>query len=311
MMDITIEEFEGNYETDQYEVWDEESKSWVNYNSSCYTKVNGFPDYFNPLEEITLITCKDKTSQKITTFGCWEYTPKADNITYVQCKNESDLFHKFLEYWESDYPDIITGWNIDEFDNPYLIERIKRVLGEDHAKRLSPFGILKSREYEVQEEKKLEFEIFGIASLDYLALYKKFTYVKRESYKLDYIAEVELGRNKVENPYATFKEFYEKDPILFTDYNIGDSDLVDGFEERLGLINQAISLAFMAKINFDDVYSPVKMWDTIIFNNLLEQNIVVPFKDDKDGKSIEGAFVKEPVPGKYKFIASFDLASLD
>jgi DNA polymerase elongation subunit (family B) len=277
------------------------------------TTVNhGFPDYFNPIEEITLISVKDRVTKEVTTFGCWDYTPKKDNVTYVKCDNEKELLMEFLSFWEEDYPDIITGWNTDEFDIVYTIERMKRVIGEDNTKRLSPFGIIRGREYDQLGQKKMEYEIFGIASLDYLRLYKKFADEKRESYKLDFIGEVELGMNKNENPYPSFKEWYENDPESFIDYNIVDTDIVDGLEDKLSFIALAISLAYKAKINFDDVFSPVKMWDTIIYNHLLDQNIVVPFKDESfhEEKSIEGAFVKDPIPGLYKNVASFDLASL-
>lgn len=276
------------------------------------TTVNfGFPDCFNPLEEVTLIACKNRVTKHIVTFGTLEYTKDREDITYVKCKSETDLFNKFLAWWESDYPDIITGWNTANFDMPYIVERIKRVLGEDAVNRLSPFGIVRTREYEEMGQNKLDVDVFGVAHLDYLELYKKFTYTKPESYKLDYIGEIELGMNKLENPYATFKEFYENDPQNFVRYNAIDTDIVDGLEGKLKLIELAISLAFMAKINFDDVFSPVKMWDTIIYNYLIEQGIVVPFKEGYgDSKSIEGAFVKEPLAGLYRMIASFDAASL-
>ena len=277
------------------------------------TTVNlGFPDYFNPLEEITLISCKDRVTKATTTFGCWEYTPTKENVTYVLCKNEKDLFMKFLSWWENDYCDIITGWHTDGFDIPYMIERMKRVVGEETTKRLSPFNMLKSREFEVNGQKNLSYEIYGIASLDYLELYKKFTYTTRESYKLDFIGEVELGMNKLENPYETFKEFYEKDPQRFIEYNIVDTEIVDALEEKLKLIGVAMSLAFMAKINFDDVFGAVAMWDSIVYNHLLNKNIIVPFAEPSYGedRSIQGAYVKKPVPGKYGKLSSFDLKSL-
>lgn len=277
------------------------------------TTVNfGFPDYVNPIEEITLISLKNRVTKAVVTFGCWEYTSSRDNVTYVLCEDEEDLFFKFLSWWEDNYPDIITGWNIDEFDIPYMIERMKRIIGEDQTKRLSPFGVIKSREFEKNGQKKIAFDIFGIASLDYYRLYQKFTYTKRENYKLDFIGEVELGMNKLENPYSNFREWYETDPKSFIDYNIVDTDIVDGLEGKLKLIEVAMSLAYMAKINFDDVFGAVKMWDTIVYNYLLDKGIVVPFKEAsfEEDRVIEGAYVKEPKPGIYNKLASFDLASL-
>lgn len=290
-----------DYDLSQIKVMSIDIETTVNY---------GFPDYFNPLEAITLITARDKVTKKITTFGCWDYTPKKEGVTYVQCEDEMDLLSRFIHWFSKDCPDIITGWNTDEFDIPYLICRARKVLGEDYVKKLSPFGVIKHRDVEIQGKMIMEFDIYGVASLDYLALFRKFAFLKFENEKLDTVAFHVLGRNKVENPYLSFREFYEKDPVLFTDYNIVDVELVDELEAELKLIELAISIAYMAKINFDDVYSPVKMWDTIIYNHLLDQGIVVPMKTPGVKVQIEGAFVKEVVKGRYKWIVSFDLASL-
>jgi DNA polymerase elongation subunit (family B) len=270
----------------------------------------GFPDYFNPLEAITLITARDKVSQAITTFGCWEYHDSEPGETYVQCVDEEDLLCRFINWFHKDCPDIITGWNTDDFDIPYLICRARKIVGEEVTKKLSPFGVIKHRDVEIQGKMKQEYDIYGVASLDYLALFRKFAFLKFENEKLDTVAFHVLKRNKVSNPFASFKEFYTKDPQLFIKYNIVDVKLVDELEAELKLIELAISIAYMAKINFDDVYSPVKMWDTIIYNHLLDQGIVVPMKTPGVKQQIEGAFVKEVVKGRYRWIVSFDLASL-
>jgi DNA polymerase elongation subunit (family B) len=290
------------YDLDQIKVSSFDIETTVNF---------GFPDYFNPLEEITLITVRDKSSKAIKTFGCWDYKVKKLNSEYITCRNEVDLLTKFINWVHRDCPDIWTGWNIDGFDIPYLIERARKVVGEDVTKKLSPFGVIKSREQEIKGKITLIFDIYGVATLDYLELYLKFGGTKQESYKLDHVAFKELGHKKIENPYNTFKEFYTNDPELFIDYNIVDVELVDELEDKLKLIELAISMAYMAKINFDDVYSPVKMWDTIIYNHLLDQNIVVPMKRDSMGDTtIEGAFVKPVRKGRYNWLVSFDLASL-
>lgn len=268
---------------------------------------------FNPLESVTIISLRNRVTKKVNTFGLFDYTPKNPDVTYTYCKTEKELFTKFLTFWTKRYPDILTSWNGDSFDIPYLYERMKRVLGETNAKKLSPFGIVTVREKDFMGEKKLIVDLVGVASLDYLQLYQKFTYEKRESYKLDFIGEVEVEQKKLENPYPTFREFYEKSPELFCAYNEVDTEIVDKLETKLKLIEVAISLSFMAKINFEDVFGPVKMWDTIIYNYLLdEKNVVVPFKEDSDsdGQKIKGAYVKHPTPGLYKKMASFDLNSL-
>lgn len=283
------------------------------------TVEEGFPNYFNPIEKVQLISVRDKVSKTIVSFGLQPFAPKPDGITsgydvtYIHCRDEEALFEKFLRHHEANFPDVITGWNVDGFDIPYMICRMTRILGEDAYKRLSPFGIVQSQEKDVMGKPVLKFDIYGIAVLDYLELYKKFTYTKQESYKLDHIAFVELGKNKLDHEYSSFKEFYSNDWNRFVEYNIMDVVLVDELEEKLKLIELAYSIAYMAKINIDEVYSPVKMWETIIYNHMLDKGIVIPFKTQQDENNfggIEGAYVKPPVPGKYKWITSFDLASL-
>lgn len=282
------------------------------------TVEEGFPNYFNPIEKVQLISVRDKVSKTIVSFGLKPFAPAPNGITsgydvtYIHCRDEETLFEKFLRHHEADYPDVITGWNVDGFDIPYTICRMTRILGEDAFKRLSPFGIVRSQEKDVMGKPVLKFDIYGVAVLDYLELYKKFTYTKQENYKLDHIAFIELGKNKLDHEYASFKEFYTNDWNRFVEYNIMDVVLVDELEEKMKLIELAYSIAYMAKINIDEVYSPVKMWETIIYNHMLDKGIVIPLKTQSEEFStgIEGAFVKPPVPGKYKWIASFDLASL-
>ena len=148
-------------------------------------------------------------SGKFTTFGCGEYDNTRPDVTYIKCYDEFDLIRKFLGWWQSDYPDIITGWNVQNFDIPYLVNRINVVLGNSYAKKLSPWNRLIEKTTSSKfgrEEQTYGFQ--GIAILDYLHLYKKFGNNKLESYTLDFVAEQELGENKLENPGDTFKEFY-------------------------------------------------------------------------------------------------------
>tara|TARA_Y100000385_G_scaffold269797_1_gene308212 strand:- start:41 stop:1831 length:1791 start_codon:yes stop_codon:yes gene_type:complete len=154
------------------------------------------------------------------------------------------------------------------------------------------------------------FEITGVAQLDYLDLYKKFTYVTRESYKLDFIAETELGKNKLESGYDTFKEFYDNDWNRFVEYNIIDTVIVDELEDKMQLIQLALTMAYDAKCNFGDVFSPVRIWDSLIYNYLWERKIVVGQGGGRKDRQIEGAFVQEPKPGSYEWVASFDATSL-
>ncbi len=155
------------------------------------------------------------------------------------------------------------------------------------------------------------YNIWGVSNLDYMDLYRRFTYKNQESYKLDYIAMIELGHQKDENPYDTFKEWYTKDYQSFIDYNIKDVELVDDLEHKLGLIQLIITMAYEAKINYVDVHSQNKMWDVIIYNYLREKNIIIPQrKHQSKSERYIGAYVKEPQVGQHKWIMSFDLNSL-
>ena len=275
---------------------------------------NGFPDVQNASEEILLITLQDYTTKKIDTWGLGEFDNKQSNVTYRSFSNEYDLLNAFIHWWmiESNTPEVITGWNSELYDIPYLIRRLDTILGEKLMKRISPWGLVTENEIFVSGRKHISYDVGGIAQLDYLNLYKKFTYKAQESYRLDYIAEVELGQKKLDHSeFDTFKDFYTKGWQKFVEYNIKDVELVDRLEDKMKLIDLAITMAYDAKANYVDVFSQVRMWDTIIYNYLKKRNIVIPPKEkvSKDTK-YAGAYVKEPVPGIYDWVVSFDLTSL-
>lgn len=273
---------------------------------------NGFPSVDNPIEEVLLITLQDNITKKITTFGAkkFDVTNINKNFEYIKCRDEADLLSTFLRFWQMTTPDIVTGWNTQLFDLPYLMVRIKRVLGEDRMKDLSPWRVVNERTVTMNGREYLTADIYGISNLDYLDLYKKFTYSAQESYKLDYIAQQELGRRKLEHGYETFKEHYTEDWQSFVEYNITDVELVDALEDKMKLIELVITMAYDAKCNFTDIFSAVRTWDCILHNHLWAKNIIVHQKKDNEGRTIAGAYVKEPVPGKYDWVVSFDAASL-
>ena len=279
------------------------------------TSENGFPNVDSPTEKMLVITMQDNNTKKITTFGVGEFTPtdnvKGLDIDYIACKDEYTLLSKFLEWWEQNCPDIITGWNSALFDIPYLLARTERILGEGEHKRYSPFELVNKRKVRFAAGREMTaFEITGVAQLDYLDLYKKFTYVTRESYKLDFIAETELGKNKLESGFDTFKEFYEKDWNRFVEYNIIDTVIVDELEDKMKLVELAMTMAYDAKCNYNDVFSAVRTWDSLLYNHLWEKNIVIHQKSGKKDRQIEGAYVQEPKPGGYDWVCSFDATSL-
>jgi DNA polymerase elongation subunit (family B) len=273
---------------------------------------SGFPDVENVAEELLLISLQDYATKKVTTFGSRPFVNKDPNVTYILCDDEAHLLRSFLAYWRKNLPEVITGWNSQMYDIPYLAGRINRVLGEKSMKDLSPWGLVSQDEVYISGRKNITYDIGGVTQLDYLDLYKRFTYTNQESYRLDYIANYELGEKKLDHDeYDTFREFYTKDWDKFVRYNIIDVQLVDKLEDKLKLIELAITMAFDAKVNFIDIHYQVRMWDTIIYNYLKKQNIVIPPKKrTSKSEKYAGAYVKEPKPGKYDWVVSFDLNSL-
>ena len=272
----------------------------------------GFPDVESCQEEILAITIQDYTTKEITTWGVKPFNNKQKNVTYHHCPSEYQLLSSFIEYWMVDVPDVVTGWNIQFYDIPYICKRLNRVLGEKLMKRFSNWGLVSQGEVFKNGRKHTTFDIGGLTQLDYLDLYRKFTYKAQESYRLDYIAEVELGQKKLDHSeFDTFKDFYTKGWQKFIEYNIVDVELVDRLEDKMKLIELALTMAYDAKVNYNDVFYQVRMWDNIIYNYLKKTNVVIPPKVDanKDEK-YAGAYVKEPIPGKYDWVVSFDLNSL-
>jgi DNA polymerase elongation subunit (family B) len=273
---------------------------------------NGFPNVQECAEPLLSITVQDYTTKKIRVWGTRPYQTDRKDVEYMLCDDEEHLLRCFLAYWSTSFPDVLTGWNVELYDIPYICGRLERLFGEREMKQISPWGIVHREEMEIKGRKQIIFNIYGINVLDYLDLYKKFTYTNQESYRLDHIAYVELGQNKLDHSeFENFKEFYTRNWQKFIDYNIKDVELVLRLEEKMKLVELAIALAYDAKVNMKDVYFQVRMWDTLIYNFLRDKNIVVPpaKRSDKSEK-YAGAYVKEPIPGRYDWVVSFDLNSL-
>ena len=273
---------------------------------------NGFPDVFNCSEELLAITLQDYSTKQIICFASRPFKNDRKDVKYVHCSDEYDLINKFLNYWERETPEVITGWNCELYDIPYIVGRIERLMGDKVVRKLSPWNIVRSREIVITGRKQITCELAGVTIIDYLDLYKKFTYSNQESYRLDHIAFVELGQKKVDHSeYDTFREFYTQNWQKFIEYNIRDVELVDKLEDKMKLIELCLTMAFDAKVNFTDVFFQVRTWDSIIYNYLKKRNIVIPPKEgQKKDSQYAGAYVKEPNPGLYDWVVSFDLNSL-
>ena len=272
----------------------------------------GFPEPHLAEWPITAITIKNSKENVYRTWGFNEFNP-ADNVVYIQCKNEAALLHKFLEYWKDNYPDIVTGWNSIGFDMVYIVNRIRKVYGEEEIKKLSPWGNVKedNRKDKFTGNTNYAYDIMGITQLDYLELYKKFTYVQQEMYSLNHIAHVELGEGKLSyEEEGSLFSLYKNDYQKFIEYNIKDVELVDRFEEKLGLITLALTMAYRGGVNYRDVLGTTMIWDTIIYRILEQNKVVCPPKIEKSKSDFVGAYVKEPQIGAHDWVVSFDLNSL-
>lgn len=273
-----------------------------------------FPSPLEATGQLTAITI-NYINGDIIVFGYKDYTTIGSEI-YIKCESEYELCVKFLSYWQDHYPDIITGWNSSGYDIPYIINRFNRILGEDETKKLSPWNNIWRRDTQVNGRDITTYNITGISSLDYLELYKLPALMgasaSQESYKLDYIAEIELGEKKLSyDEYDNLDELYIKNPQKYIEYNIHDTTLILKLENKLKLLELVISIAYDSKTNYVDIFYPTRLWDSLIYSYLLSKNIIIPLNSiGVKTAAYEGAYVKPPIPGKYDWLVSFDISSL-
>lgn len=310
MTKFTYTYLNDNYKASEY---DPSLISVVNLDIETAKKAGGgFADPNMADAPITAITLS--RNGKVVAMGYKDYTEHQDNITYYRCKDEEHMLRVFLTVWNSREfsPDVITGWNIEFYDIPFLVNRIKRILGETEANKLSPWGKINSYEVTVMDRTNHGYELVGISNLDYMQVYKKFILSPRESYALDYICLVELKERKLDySEYGSLHDLYEKNFQLYMEYNIRDVELIEKLEAKLKLIEMVYAIAYDAKVNFEDALTSVLLWDVIIHNYLLQRNTVVkPQTDNKAEYSIVGGYVKDPHVGMCKWPVSFDLTSL-
>jgi len=274
---------------------------------------NGFPDPYLANEPITAIAITYLNGMTHV-FACGDYNNYDDNVTYVKCRDEWSLCKRFLELWSHNTPDVITGWNTKFFDIPYLVNRFRKILGEDEARKLSPWNFITERKTNINGRQLIAYSLVGVESLDYIELYKWYAPggKSQESYRLDNIAQVELGEGKIsydefDNLHALYRLNFQK----FIEYNIKDVKLILKLEDKLKLLELALTLAYDTKCNYEDVFAQTRMWDALTYSYLLNRGIIVPPREvqDKDA-AFEGAYVKDPQVGMHNWVASFDLNSL-
>ena len=274
---------------------------------------NGFPEPTEAAEEINAISFKMFGKDTKYVFGTQAWEHNDPTIKYFHCQNEKQLLKTFLDEYKKIYPDIITGWNVDQFDITYLYNRISKLFSTTIADQLSPWNITTVREWENFNKKQQAYTLTGVEVVDYLQLYQKFTFKRRDSYKLENISQIELGKGKINyEEFGAMHLFYKKDYQKFLEYNVRDVTLVEELDDKLGLMGLLLAMSYSAKCNYLDAFRQVRYWDILIFNRLRQQNIIVPPSRSSSPKKQKfmGAYVKEPQVGMHNWVVSFDLNSL-
>ena len=279
---------------------------------------NGIPNIENPNNEVTAITLYDSVTKEYTVLvldktGSRQNYKKGDIDTYF-FKDELDLLYKFVDVYEAIGPTIITGWNSDYFDVPYLYNRLKQQCGNGIANRLSPIGKLKYSKF------RKKWMIAGVSSLDYLDLYKKFTYGQQQNYRLDTIGRIEVGMGKVEYE-GSLDELFKNDLEKFIDYNVQDVRIIVEIDKKMKLIELVRGICHVGHVQYEDYCYSSKFLEGTIITYLHRKGVVVSNKPadgrqlmnervENDDEGFAGAYVKPPVPGLYDWVYSLDLQSL-
>ena len=282
---------------------------------------DGFPFVEQAAHPVISITMKNNIDGIYRVWGLYDYEPDncevegIDAIQYIKCKDEIDLLLSWLSYWHDPRwcPDVVTGWNTRLFDFPYLIRRVKNIIGGEVYKKFSPWGMVDQRNIMMARGEVIAYEMAGIQQLDYYDLFTKFgyTYGMQESYKLDHIAHVVLGERKLSyDEHGSLHTLYKHDFQKFIDYNIKDVQIVDRLEEKMGLITLAMTMAYRGGVNYSETFGTVQIWDSILYRLLFKQQIACPPKFSKQKVPYPGAYVKEPQTGMHDWVVSFDLNSL-
>jgi DNA polymerase elongation subunit (family B) len=272
-----------------------------------------FPTADKAKYPINLITIYDSLDETFYTWGLKPYNAKNTNVKYTYCRSERDLLLNFLSFMKKDYPDIITGWNIEQFDIPYIINRYINVFDKEKAQELSPVSSLFYREAIAEKFGKTlgRWIIHGLSCIDYLEAYRTFTPGEKESYSLNFISELELGEGKLAINATNLANLSETDWENFVDYNIQDVDLVVRLEEKRNILKLVRILAYKGLTQFERALGKVSIVTGAVALQAAKQGYIIPtFKSNKVRDEFNGGFVKEPDKGLRKAVVSYDANSL-
>jgi DNA polymerase elongation subunit (family B) len=282
---------------------------------------DGYPNIEEADKEITSISYKSSKSNKYFLLGRKDFDKTKTitgidpaDIVFVKFESEVAMLSRFIDLWKADYPDVVTGWNVEYFDIMYIVTRVMRLFGEEKARDFSPWRSIKKTSREFFGKEQSTYSISGISIIDYMDAFKKFGYKygPQESFKLDHIAHVILGEKKLDySAYGTLTDLYEQNPQLYLDYNLQDTRLIQRFEEETGLLSLVMTVAYSGGVNYNDAFGTVGIWESTIYRKLIKDKIVPPVKGSPGIRSnLVGGFVKDPKVGMHPWIVSFDLNSL-
>jgi len=271
----------------------------------------GFPDVQKAQNPITSIALYDSVSEKYYTYvfdpknRLKSYT-KDDQVVEIY-ETEYEMLNQFFQKYLEIRPTIVSGWNSEFFDIPYLYNRAVRVLGPEVANLLSPISQVIYSEY------KKKHTIAGVSSLDYLQLYRQFTFTQQSSYRLDYIGEVEVGMKKVDYT-GTLNDLYDNDLQTFIDYNIRDVKILVELDKKLDFIEIARGIAHLGHVPYEDINMSSRWLEGAILVYLKKLGVVAPNKPPRpkkfDNEKFTGAYVQEPQSGKHKWVYDLDITSM-
>ncbi len=321
---ISVRDLRVLHNKHEFEVWDERLGGWVDIQHSTYLvkgKQAGFSPTTDPFNPVTAISCYlDWLDQLVTLVIAPKHMSKetAQEICneFENCllfANEKDMFDVFFQLIED--ADVLTGWNSEGYDIPYMVNRVTRVMSKDDTRKFCLMGQLpKPRTYERFGKEEQTYDLVGRIHLDYLQLYKKYNYESRHSYKLDAIGEMEVGENKTQYE-GTLDQLYNKDFKKFIEYNRQDTMLLVKIHNKLKFLELANQLAHENTVLLPTVMGSVAMVEMAIFNEAHERGLVVPDKKRKIENAEEtttaaGAFVATPKRGMHEYVGAVDINSL-
>jgi len=269
---------------------------------------DGFPEPMKAENKITAIALYDKTMDKYSCFILGN-VPNTDVVESFQ--SEEELLQRFYQKYLEINPTILSGWNIDGFDIPYIYNRTDRVMGKQMANCLSPIG-----EVYYSEHKK-KYKIAGVSCMDYLPLYKLFTYTQQSSYRLDFIGQLEVGLGKIEYE-GTLQDLYENDINKYVEYNLNDVVIIKKLDDKLKLIELARAISHVGRTPYEDVFFSSRYLEGAILVYLKNVGVVAPNKaldarekmNREGNQKFTGAYVKDPKPGRYEWVYDLDLTSM-